>query len=153
MNNQSGLVIDFPKEGVTVTIPEQLSFIIVRQKSLISPRTLKGIPLPPGFILIRPVINIDLFNPRDHGRLLKTFEPPVEIHVRYTHADLAAAEAHEKTLKLAYLFQDKDRQWHCVLFNKEDDHFKLIPDHNPHDGGEGVVKFSHWGDPMIIWGA
>jgi hypothetical protein len=146
------LVKVFPNEGVTIIIPPQLSFVLVRQKGFISPVTLKRIPLPEGFNLIRPVINIDLFNPHDHGRLQKTFEPPVEIHVRFTRADLAAAEAYKKTLQLAYLFQDKDRKWHWALFTKENSGFELKCDPNPETGGEGVVKISHWGDPMLVWG-
>ena len=77
----------------------------------------------------------------------ETFELPVEIHVRHTKADLAAAATHKKPLRLGYFYNN---QW--VYFTKEKHGFNLQSDPNPETGGKGIVKISRWGDPMIGWG-
>jgi hypothetical protein len=138
----------YQRERVTVIIPPQMRFMAVRRIRQAPPEELPQARLAEGFKLIRHVINIDLYDPQGGKQSFETFDPPIEIHVRYTPADQAAAAAHKKPLRLAYFYNNK---W--VYFTKEKHGFYLQSDPNPENGGEGVVKISRWGDPMIGWGA
>ena len=137
---------DFLKEykaGVTVTISQQTPYIMVRRLRPIPQKALALIPQPRGFKLIRQVINIELVDLRANKQPVETFEPPIEVHVRYTQKDMAAAGG---KLRLVYLFNN---QW---FYFAEKNHSRLISDPNPENGGEGVVTISRWDDPMIGWG-
>ena len=146
MIQKNAQVILYKRQQVSVVIPPELSRLQVRRVKLLPPDIIKKTPLPEGFFLIRPVINIDFYDPHSPKTPLDTFNPPVTIHVRYTQADQAAAAAKNGRLNLAYWDND---QW--VIFTPEKHKFRLIPDSDSR-GGEGVVEISRWGDPMIVWG-
>jgi hypothetical protein len=146
------LVKVFRKEGVTVIVPPQKVAVVVSQRPLISPDIVKQIPLPKGFFLIRPVINFDLHRPRS-STPITTFDPPIELHVHFTQADMIAAREHKEGLRLGYYYEIEKGQWKWFFFDEKKHRIDVKPDPNPENGGEWVVHISKWGDPMIAWGA
>jgi hypothetical protein len=146
------LVKVYKRENVTIIVQWQGTSVVVSRRKLISPAIVRHIPLPDDFSLIRPVINIDL-HLRSSSTPLISFNPPIEMHVRYTRADLAAAREHNKPLRLGYYYEIDKNQWQWFFFTQEKHQIEDKPDPNPDNGGEWVVYISHWGDPMIGWGA
>lgn len=99
-----------------------------------------------GFKPIRIIANIVLEEEGKPGAYLTDLGQSVEIKVRYTKKDKAAADAMNKTLALA--FWDGSR-W--VRFTQKHG-FALQPDSNPEKGGVGKVTITQWADPPIGWG-
>jgi hypothetical protein len=104
-------------------------------------------PSSGDFKPIRVVANIVLEEDGKPGEYLTDLEQMVEIKIRYTKADKAAADALNKPLALG--FWDGTR-W--VRFTPEKHGFTLLPDVDLNKGGVGKISISKWGDPPSSWG-
>ena len=133
-------------EGATVTVPEQKTKKKVRIEKLAKDSLDKMKSKPGGFKPGRVVFNFQIVDEYDPSKVLTTFDPPFELRVRYTPADLKRAQDAGKPLQLAFW---NGREW--VIFTDEKHQFKLEPD-SQGSGGEGVAMISHWGDPNVAWG-
>ena len=91
----------------------------------------------------------------DQGALIKDFNPPFELAVRYTAEDLRRANGAPLTL---WFFNGVN--W--IQFTKEKHHFRLIPDRLDLEslssegklvetGGYGVAYIWDWNDPAVGW--
>lgn len=135
---------EFRKEGVIVTIPVRARPIQAQRLAL---PVLEPIPAVPGeFKHFRPVINLKLVDASQPDTEVLVFDPPIEVRVRYTAADVAAAEAAGGRLCLGFW---DGKQW--IRFTLEEHQFRLEPGGSP-EAGWGVVSVSHWGDPTLAWG-
>jgi hypothetical protein len=103
-------------------------------------------PIPGGFQPFRLVINLKLVDAAQPDSEVSVFDPPIEVRVRYTAADVAAAEAAGGRLCLGFW---DGKQW--IRFTPEKHQFRLEPGASP-EAGWGVVSVSHWGDPTKAWG-
>jgi hypothetical protein len=103
-------------------------------------------PTSGDFTPIRVVANIVLEEEGKPGTYLTDLGQSVEIKIRYTKKDKAAADASFKPLALA--FWDGNRWVRFV----EKHGFVLLPDPDPEKGGVGKVSITRWGDPPISWG-
>jgi hypothetical protein len=134
----------FLKGDVVVSVPERKD------------RMLRPVELPFGspdmdpktgdIRPIRAVMNIGIEIEGRPGEYPDDLMQSVEIKVRYTAEDQAAADQAGKPLTLAY--------WDGSVWNRftaEKHGFRLEPDPDPHQGGFGVITISKWGDPPIIW--
>ena len=137
---------DWPEEGVSVVVPEQKSGVKVRKDKLKLP-PLRDMPGNPDFKPGRVVINFELVDDDAPGTVLAEFDPPFELRVRYTHADLNRARKVGRPLTLAFW---DGKTW--VPFTREKHGFELRPDAKPDAGGVGYALISRWGDPAVGWG-
>jgi hypothetical protein len=103
--------------------------------------------VPGGFHPFRLVINLKLVYAAQPDSEVSVFDPPIEVRVRYTAADLASAEAAGGLLCLGFW---DSTQW--IRFTPEKHQFRLESGASPKAGGWGVVSISHWGDPTKAWG-
>ena len=139
-------VEDWPEEGVTVHVPRQYSMIKVRKVWLPLPAP-QDVPDGPDFRLGRLVINFQLVDDDRPDIVLREFDPPIELRVRYHEFDMERAMAVGRPLTLA--FWDGER-W--VPFTAEKHDFHLRPNAEPHTGGVGIARTAGWGDPAVGWG-
>jgi hypothetical protein len=96
---------------------------------------------------IRAVMNLGIEIEGRPGEYPDDLQQSVEIRVRYSADDQAAADRLNKPLVLAYW---DGKAW--IRFTAEKHGFRLEPDAVPHKGGFGVITITRWGDPPIIWG-
>ena len=139
-------VEDWPEEGVTVHVPRQYSMIKVRKVWLPLPAP-QDVPDGPDFRLGRLVINFQLVDDDRPDIVLREFDPPIELRVRYHEFDMERAMAVGRPLTLA--FWDGER-W--VPFTAEKHDFHLRPNAEPGTGGVGIARIAGWGDPAVGWG-
>lgn len=136
---------EFTQEGVIVNVPGQVRKALV-QKLDIPP--LESMPaIPGGFKPFRTVINLKVMDASQPDSELAVFDPPIEVRVRYTHADQKKAGEIGKPLSLGFW---DGSQW--IRFTPEKHQFRLEPGPSPEAGGWGVVNISHWADPTKGWG-
>ena len=137
---------DFSEEGAAVRVLEQKVKKKIKIERLSRDPLDKMKPKPGGFKPGRVVLNFQVVDEDEPSKVLTTFDPPFELRVRYTDADLQRAQDAGKPLELAFW---NGSEW--ITFTKEKHQFKLEPDGRG-SGGEGVAMISHWGDPNIAWG-
>jgi hypothetical protein len=119
-------------DGVIIKLPEKYQKLHPKKVD---------IDLP--FWVIRVVTNFKFYDDNDEVADPE-FDPPFEMHVPYTKADMDEAKRRNMPLQLA----DWDgNKW--VRFTKEDHDFELVGDDS---GGYGKVLISEWADPPIAWG-
>jgi hypothetical protein len=135
----------FRKESVIVKFPGQARHVQVQRLALL---TIESMPaVPGGFHPFRVVINLKIVDAAQPDREVSVFDPPIEVRVRYTAADLASAEAAGGLLCLGFW---DGTQW--IRFTPEKHQFHLESGASSGAGGWGVVSISHWGDPTHAWG-
>ena len=139
--------VKFDAEGVSVKVPVQKKRIKIKAKKLPLGALENMKPVKGGFQPKRLVLNLGLVDEDDPSTILTEFDPPIELRVRYTKADLDHAGREGKPLSLAYWYGN---QW--ITFTEEKHQFELLPNANPETGGFGVALISNWGDPPIAWG-
>ena len=139
-------VEDWPDAGVAVQVPDQKNKVKVRKVRLALP-ALRDMPGGPDFRPGRLVINFELVDDDHPDVVLAEFDPPFELRVRYTQADLKRAKAAEQPLTLAFW---DGKSW--VPFTQKKHGFELQPDSGPGAGGVGYARISRWGDPAVGWG-
>jgi hypothetical protein len=141
-------VEDWPDAGVALDVPGQVSKVKVRKVRLALP-ALKDVPGTAAFRPGRLVINFELVDDDRPEVVLKKFDPPFELRVRYTRADWKRAEAAKQALTLAYW---DGKTW--VPFTPKKHGFELQPDRDedPSTGGVGYARISDWDDPAVGWG-
>lgn len=139
--------VKFDAEGVSVTLPVQKKPVKIKAKKLPLGALESMKPVKDGFQPKRLVLNLGLEDEDDPSKILNEFDPPIELRVRYTKADLDRAGRAGTPLSLAYWYGN---QW--IRFTKEKHQFELQPNANPESGGVGVAMISNWGDPPIAWG-
>jgi hypothetical protein len=137
---------DWPEEGVTVHVPEQYNHVRIRKVPLPRPAP-EDVPDGPDFRLGRLVINFELVDDEKPEIVLREFDPPIELRVRYYESDMERAMARGRPLTLA--FWDGGR-W--VRFTAEKHDFHLRPNAEPRTGGVGIARIAGWGDPAVGWG-
>lgn len=135
----------FKNGDVIVAVPE------------IGSSRLRAVELPLGspnmnpsggdFKPIRAVVNLGIEFENNPGHYPEELNQAVEIRVRYTPADLAAADRANKPLALGYW---DGKTW--IRFTREKHGFRLEADANPQRGGFGVITIRKWGDPPVGWG-
>ena len=136
---------EFRTEGVILKFPGQARPVQAQRLAL---PTLESLPVVPGgFRPFRMVINLRLVDAAQPDSEVSVFDPPIEVRVRYTAADLARAEAAGRPLSLGFW---DGKQW--IRFTPEKHQFHLVSGTSPGAGGWGVVNVSHWGDPAHAWG-
>ncbi len=145
MRKQS-YVEDWPDEGVAVDVPPQKSRVRVRKVKL-PLLTERDMPARGDFRPGRLVINFELVDDDAPDTVLTEFDPPFELRVRYTQADLDRAAAANRPLRLAF-WDGSD--W--VVFTPEKHGFELQPDEKPGRGGIGFARIARWSDPAVGWG-
>jgi len=136
---------EFRKEGVIVKIPARAKPVQMVRLAL---PTIESLPaVPGGFRPFRLVINLKVVDAAQPDSELSVFDPPIEVRVRHTAADLARAKAAGRPLCLGFW---DGTQW--IRFTPEKHQFRLESGTSPEAGGLGVVSLSQWGDPPIAWG-
>ena len=152
------LVADYPDKGVTVIVPWQGRAVIVQSMPSVPLDQLKSErdAFKPGGLLMNP----EVLDARHPETVLTTFEPPMEIQVKFPNAAIENArqlvrkqkqnEKYEPTTDevvaaLQLGFWDGAR-W--VQFTKEKHKLRFLTT----AGIVGVVSLSKWGDPPIGWG-
>lgn len=128
----------FKAEAVTVKHPSHPQNILVQRLPTDTAAVKKGIPS--GFTLIRMVITLKVVKTTDPKTVVSVFEPPLEIRIRYTQADLKKAAG--KPFKLAYF---DGKRWTPCTYRQELTPKEAYP-------GWLVVNISKWDDPTIIAG-
>lgn len=135
----------FRREGVILNFPGQTHPVQVERLAL---PTIESMPtVPGGFKPFRMVINMKLVDAGQPDKEVFVFDPPIEVRVRYTAADLASAAEAGKPICLGFW---DGKQW--IRFTPEKHLFRLEYGASPEAGGWGVVSISHWGDPAHAWG-
>ncbi len=136
---------EFKSEGVIVKFPGQAKALKVQRLAL---PAMESLPVVPGgFRPFRLVINLRLVDAMQPDTEVSTFDPPIEVRVRYTASDLKRAAAAGGSLCLGFW---DGTQWN--RFTPEKHQFHLESGASPLDGGWGVVSISQWGDPLKAWG-
>lgn len=134
----------FDADETVVNVPDQASGKKIKIKK-IKNKDLKDVPETSGvFKPGRLVINFIAVDADDEDEMLETFDPPLELTVRYTKADMDRAGGNPLTL--AY-YDEVNRKW--VKFTEADHEFKL---EGTGTGGFGRARIREWGDPQISWG-
>lgn len=138
---------DFGPEGVVVTVQTQKSGKAVKIVKF-PPKRASEVPATTGvFAPGRLVINVGAVETDNPDQVVATFDPPMELRVRYTWQDLDRAAAAGTDLKLGFYNEDLGR-W--VVFTAEKHRFRLDSDPGG-NSGVGIVEISHWGDPQVAW--
>jgi len=136
---------EFTDEGVTLHVPGQDKEVIIQKLAMLP---LESMPAKPGgFQPFRAVINLKVMDAAQPNRELAVFDPPIEVRVRYTHADMKKAQEIGKPLSLGFW---DGTQW--IRFTPEKHTFRLEAGPSPEAGGWGVVTISNWADPTKGWG-
>ncbi|NJD59151.1 MAG: hypothetical protein C3F13_02130 [Anaerolineales bacterium] len=136
----------FRTEGVVVKHPDIDTTLEVQR---IPSFTLDGKPVvPDGFEPFRPVIDLNVVKIASPATKVNRFTPPIEVKVRFTPADLAAAEARGKSLCLGYW--DGTAWIRCTPPAVRG--FQMIYEPRGKYAGWGIVTFDGWGDPGKAWG-
>jgi hypothetical protein len=91
----------------------------------------------------RVLVNFVVVESADSEKLVTTFNPPLQLEVKYTQQDVANAKGKELTLA----FWDGS-VW--VPFTSKKHKFRLEADTS--GGGTGFVEITSWGDPPLAWG-
>ncbi len=128
-------------EGVIVNIPGQPKPIRVKRLPLhiIMPKH----TMLPGFQPFRLVINLKMVEAAKPANIVTTFNPPIEIKVRFTAADYAAAISTSGKLKMGYW--DGNTWTDCKV--------SIESKRSPDKGGWLVTKIAHWMDPTLALGS
>ncbi len=132
--------------GISLLVPTQREHELVPLKKRISHK----IPKESGsFKVIRPIANLALVKKADLGKhrkeYIKNFDPPLEILVGYTRADVEKCGGDIHQLKLA----NWDGSRWVVISNHEHEYF-ILP---PGTARVAGVKIASWaGDPPLAWG-
>jgi hypothetical protein len=131
---------NFRIERVIVNFPGQAKPVKVKRVPihLILPRQM----LQEGFQPFRLVINLKIVEAAHPDIIVTKFNPPIEIRMHYTEADLNAARDVGKDLSLGY--------WEGTTWTKCT--VKQIPGRSPAAGGWLVASISGWGDPTLSLG-
>ncbi len=137
--------VDFSAEGVSVKVPTQRRKAKVVKLPMGSLEEMR--PVPGGFQPRRLVINVAVVDEDEPETYLTEFDPPIELRVRYTKADLDRATDAGRPLALAFW---NGSEW--VRFTEEKHQFRLEPAAQEQAGGHGVALISNWGDPPVAWG-
>lgn len=139
---------EFREDGVIVAIvthPSQAKPIRAQRLDMPKEETMPSVP--GGFKPFRLVINLKMVYADRPDVEVNTFDPPIEIRVKFKASDVEAAKAEGKPLSLGFW---DGTQW--IRFTLEKHQFHLEPASTPNGGGWGVVRISHWGDPPKAWG-
>ena len=136
----------FKNGDVEVIIPDQKK-VPVDVREVSAPSLEQTPPVHIGFHPFRIVIGLEYFDPTHENAGVGQFDPPLEVHIRYTAQDLAIATNARRALRLG--FWDGTR-W--LLFTESKHDFRLEPDQAPGTGGWGKVKVKDWNDPPKAWG-
>jgi len=128
-------------EDVNVKFPGQAGRISVQRLPM--PADMPAVP--GGFQPIRLVINLKLADTMQPGIDLLKFDPPIELHVRYTTADLAKVTKEELSLG----FWDGK---HWIRFTEKGHSFQLKHWEEAKGRGLAIVSISQWGDPPVAVG-
>jgi len=104
-------------------------------------------PVPGGFQPFRAVTNFRLVYVEQPEREVTTFDPPIEVRIRYYPSDLEKAAVMDKLLRLGFW---DGKQW--IRFTPEKHQYHLEPAPPPENSGWGVANVSNWGDPTHAWG-
>ena len=143
-------IIEFPKQGVTVTIPKQVVYKNVYvEKKLNLP---EDDPSNQASDIIKAVINIGFFVFNDNGKeYIEDLNPPAILRIRYDDKIVTEAKNKNKTedqLKFGWwdgnkwVYEDKDKT------KKSKHKFK-----NKDWLGYGDLKTKGWPeDPPVGWG-
>jgi len=131
-----GVVVKHPSLGISIDV------LRLPIPPLVSMPTVAG-----GFIPSRLVINLKVVDKADPSKIVTTFDPPLEVRVRYTPGDEKDASDKRKLLNLAYW---DGKKW--VRFTQKDHQFKLENKPTKKYAGWGIVKITHWTDPPKAWG-
>ncbi len=137
---------EFLEDGVSVNFPGQARPVRVQRLDL-PPQEIMRRTVPGGFQPFRMVINLRLVDAAQPDQEVSVFDPPIEVRVRYTAADLKNAAAAGKPLCLGFW---DGKQW--LRFTPEKHQFHLESGSPPRSGGWGVVCISRWDDPTKAWG-
>jgi hypothetical protein len=137
-------VINFADEGVTITIPRQLSGmnIHVEKKELESPAQY---PSRPNFQRIKLVINIGFFvidASTGQKRYINNLNPPAKLRIRY--GQNVKERAGGKKKKLA--------RWDITTQSWVDLKSRNTSSPSGRWKGYGDVETPGWDDPPIAWG-
>ena len=135
----------FKNEAVVVKYQQQARPIIVNRLPLPDPKSMPTVS--GGFQPFRMVINLKVVEAKPLNGIITHFDPPIEIRVRFTDADLNKAKASNATLALGYW--DGIRWVRCTpgahLY-----HLEL--ERTGRYAGWAVIKISHWTDPTLAVG-
>jgi len=130
----------FIKEGVSLMIPYEDATVRVYQLPFASDEELGS-----EVKIIRKVINIKIVAEMGSRVPITSFDPPIELRVKYTSYDLQEGNGN---LSLAYWDGAK---W--IRFTPEEHNYLQLPDfpEHPELGGIGLAYISEWADPNIAW--
>ena len=85
----------------------------------------------------------------DHpGTYLTTFDPPLELRVKFKKADQDRAAAAGSDLKMAF-WSEQENNW--VLFTAAKHQFRVELNASG-KGGTAIAFVTHWGDPQVAIG-
>jgi hypothetical protein len=138
---------EFSSEGVKVKVGNQKSG---KRVKIVKFNKKKKSELPATAGVFNPgriVINVGAVDQDDESQVITTFDPPMELRIKYTPADQARASAAGESLSLGFYNEDLGR-W--IKFTQQKHKFRLEPNANG-QGGVGIVEISHWGDPNVAW--
>ena len=138
---------EYGSEGVKVKIGTQKSGKRVKIVKFKKKKKSELPGTPGGFSPGRIVINVGAVDQDDENQVITTFDPPMELRIKYTPADQARASAAGKSLNLGFYNEDLGR-W--IEFTQQKHSFRLEPDSSGNTG-VGIVQISHWGDPNVAW--
>ena len=139
---------EFSTEGVKVKVNTQNSGNKVKVVKF-NKKKKSDLPATPGvFSPGRIVINVGAVDQDAEDQVIKAFDPPMELRVKYTRADQDRATAAGKSLTLGFYNEDLGR-W--IVFTQQKHKFRLEAASSG-QGGVGIVEISHWGDPHVAWG-
>jgi hypothetical protein len=106
-------------------------------------------PIPPNtvndpdFTVIRIIENFYIKD--NQGNAVKSFVPPIMLHITYNMEDVWRAKGNLKKLKLAYWDSNK---W--VIISDPNHAYKI---HSPQKGHFAEVEIDSWPeDPALAWG-
>jgi hypothetical protein len=135
-------VIEFEREGVTVTIPEEIADISVRSVPL---GRLEDMPGIEGiFMPKRLVIQIEFFNQKEPERSLAAISGRAKIRVRYIPKDVENAGGDYKNIKMGFYWHDA---WN--VFTPEKHHYEILPNEKDPRNGFCLAELETWDDPPI----
>jgi hypothetical protein len=136
----------FRTQGVVVKHPDIGTKLAVQRDPLF---TLDGKPgVPDVFMPIRAVIDLNVVDAAEPTTKINHFTPPIEVKVRFTPADVTAAEALDKTLSLGYW--DGTTWIRCTPPAVQS--IQMIYKPEGKYAGWGIVTFDGWSDPGKAWG-
>jgi hypothetical protein len=138
---------EFPEVGTKVIVPPQDNFSNVVLERL----DLEGVPEMDSdeeyFKLGRLVINFVLKESENSGEYITEFNPPIQLQVYFTPADVEFA-AVGKT-HLGFAFWDGER-W--IRFTQEKHDITLTPVEDPKWAGYAQMLIRNWGEPAVAVG-